>query len=63
LRGTAAAFQNGGVESAAERILRAYNTPGQGRFEIGSLSALASSYVIKSRFTLNDRLKIEPHGH
>jgi hypothetical protein len=54
----AAGFQNAGLESSAEKVLRGYNTPGKGRFEIGPVSALDQSYVIKGRFTLSEPLKL-----
>jgi hypothetical protein len=58
MRTAAVGFQNAGLESAVERVLRGYNTPGKGRFEIGSVSALDPSYVVKSRFTLTEPLKM-----
>jgi transglutaminase-like putative cysteine protease len=57
-RTLAAGFQNAGLESSAEKVLRGYNTPGKGRFEIGPVSALDQSYVIKGRFTLSEPLKL-----
>jgi transglutaminase-like putative cysteine protease len=57
-RQVAASIQNIGLESAVEKKLRALGTPGTGRFEIGPLSQLDDTYVIKSRFTYNAHLRI-----
>ena len=60
LRGAAAAIESNGLETSVEQRLRALGTPGKGRFEIAPLSELPDSYVVKSRFTLNQRLTIAP---
>jgi transglutaminase-like putative cysteine protease len=59
LRSSAVSFQNTGLETSVERVLRSYNTPGKGRFEIGQVLALDPSYVVKSRFTLSEPLKMK----
>jgi hypothetical protein len=58
----AANIQTIGLTSAAESKLRSLGTPGTGRFEIGSLSQLDDTYVVKSNFTYNTRMKIVPRA-
>ena len=59
-RSLAAQLQNDGFERSAEQRLRNVGTPGKGKFEIGSLTQLGDSYVIKGRFVLDQRLKVAP---
>ena len=42
-----------GPERAAEKRLASLHTRGSGRFEVGSLSSLDGTYVIKSTFAYN----------
>jgi hypothetical protein len=59
---TATAIQANGPETMAERQLQAYGTPGKGRYEVESPPNLGEPYVIKGRFTLNDRFVAPPAG-
>jgi hypothetical protein len=61
-RAVATAIQNNGPETMAERQLAAFGTPGKGRYEIDSPRNFAEPYVVKSRFTLNDRFAAPPAG-
>lgn len=61
-RTIAAAIQANGPETMAERQLQAFGTPGKGRYEIDSLRNFAEPYVVKGRFTLNDRFAAPPAG-
>jgi hypothetical protein len=61
-RAVSAAVQNTGPETTAERQLQAFGTPGQGRYEIDSPRNLAEPYVLKGRFTLNERFAAPPAG-
>jgi hypothetical protein len=60
LRAAAAAMESNGLEASVEQRLRALGTPGKGRFEITSLSGLPSTYAVKSRYTLSQRLNFAP---
>jgi transglutaminase-like putative cysteine protease len=62
-RAVTAAVQNAGPEATAERQLQAFGTPGKGRYEIDSPRNLAEPYVLKGRFTLNERFAAPPAGH
>jgi len=55
-RTIAAAIQNNGAETVAERQLQSFGTPGKGRYDVESPSNFAEPYVVKGRFTLNDRI-------
>jgi transglutaminase-like putative cysteine protease len=61
-RAVATAIQNNGPETVAERQLQAFGTPGKGRYEIESPRNLAEPYLVKGRFTLNDRFAAPPAG-
>jgi hypothetical protein len=61
-RTIAAAIQANGPETMAERQLQAFGTPGKGRYEIDSPRNFAEPYVVKGRFTLNDRFAAPPAG-
>ncbi len=61
-RTIAAAIQANGPETTAERQLQAFGTPGKGRYEIDSPRNFAEPYVLKGRFTLNDRFTPPPAG-
>jgi Domain of Unknown Function with PDB structure (DUF3857)/Transglutaminase-like superfamily len=61
-RQVAAAIQNIGRQSAAEKKLGALGTPGTGRFEIAPLSQLDDPYIVKSEFTYNSRMTIRPRA-
>jgi hypothetical protein len=61
-RTIAAAIQANGPETTAERQLQAFGTPGKGRYEIDSSRNFAEPYVVKGRFTLNDRFAEPPAG-
>jgi transglutaminase superfamily protein len=60
LRAAGAGMESNGLEASVEQRLRMLGTPGKGRFEIGPLSELPDSYIVKSRFTLNQRVNIAP---
>jgi transglutaminase-like putative cysteine protease len=61
-RAAAAAIQANGPETVAERELQTFGTPGKGRYEIDSPRNFAEPYVVKGRFTLNDRFAAPPAG-
>jgi hypothetical protein len=61
-RTIAAAIQANGPETMAERQLEAFGTPGKGRYEIDSPRNFAEPYVVRDRFTLNDRFAAPPVG-
>jgi transglutaminase-like putative cysteine protease len=61
-RMAATAIQANGPETMAERELQAFGTPGKGRYEIDSPRNLAEPYVVKGRFTLNERFGGPPAG-
>jgi transglutaminase-like putative cysteine protease len=61
-RAVATAIESNGPETTAERQLQAFGTPGKGRYEIESPRSLAEPYVLKGRFTLNDRFAAPPAG-
>jgi hypothetical protein len=61
-RTVAAAIQANGPETMAERQLQAFGTPGKGRYEIDSPRNFAEPYVVKGRFTLNERFAAPPAG-
>jgi transglutaminase-like putative cysteine protease len=60
LRSIAASAQVNGLEESAEAYLRSADTPGKGRFEIGSLTELGESYSIRSRFAYDEHLDVRP---
>ena len=62
LRASAAAVQTLGDEAAAKRLLQKFLTPGNGHFELGNFVEPADPIVIKSSFTLDERLKPPPVG-
>ena len=57
LRLASANAQNLGVEAAAQRLLQAFNTPGNGRYDLGNSAEKADPVTTKSSFTLNERFK------
>jgi Domain of Unknown Function with PDB structure (DUF3857) len=61
-RVVASAIQGNGPETMAERQLQAFGTPGKGRYEIDSPRNFAEPYVVKGRFTLNERFAAPPAG-
>jgi hypothetical protein len=61
-RAAATAIQANGPETTAERQLQALGTPGKGRYEVDSPRNFAEPYVVKGRFTLNDRFTAPPAG-
>jgi transglutaminase-like putative cysteine protease len=54
-RAVGSAIESAGPETVAERQLQAVGTPGKGRYQIESPSNLTEPYVIRGRFTLNER--------
>jgi hypothetical protein len=60
VRTVSASLQAEGLERSAEEYLRRYNTPGKGRFEIGSLTHLSHAYSTRARFTYDERMTIKP---
>lgn len=62
-RAIAVAIQNNGPETTAEKLLQSFGTPGKGRYEIDSPRNFTEPYVIKGRFTLNERFAAPPAGH
>jgi len=61
-RVVASAIQSNGPETMAERQLEGFGTPGKGRYEIDSPRNFAEPYVVKGRFTLNERFAAPPAG-
>jgi len=61
-RAVASAIESNGPETVAEQQLQAFGTPGKGRFEITSPRNLGETYIVRSRFTLNDRFAPPPAG-
>src|SRR5262249_37871249 len=49
--------------TAAERQLQAIGTPGKGRYQLDSPRNPAGPYVVRGRFTLNERFAAPPAGH
>jgi transglutaminase-like putative cysteine protease len=62
LRASAAVVQTLGDEAAARRQLQKFLTPGTGHFDLGNFTELTDPVVIKSSFTLDDKLKPPPPG-
>jgi hypothetical protein len=62
-RSISATLQAAGLERSAEDQLRLANTPGKGRFEIGSLTNLSDSYTARARFTYDARMAIKPSAN
>jgi len=62
-RVVASAIESNGPETIAERQLQGFGTPGKGRYQIESSRNLAEPYVVKGRFTLNERFAAPPAGH
>jgi hypothetical protein len=60
VRAVSASLQANGFERSVEEYLRRANTPGKGRFEIGSLTDLSDSYSARARFTYDERMTIKP---
>jgi transglutaminase-like putative cysteine protease len=61
-RAVASVVESSGPETVAERQLQAFGTPGKGRYELDSPRNLAEPYVVKGRFTLNERFAAPPVG-
>ena len=61
-RAVASAIESNGPETIAERQLQAFGTPGKGRYQIESPRNLAEPYLVKGRFTLNERFAPPPAG-
>jgi hypothetical protein len=57
LRYVGGLVQQAGQETAVQRQLQTYNTPGTGHFELGHSAELHDPAVIKNDFKLNDRFK------
>jgi hypothetical protein len=57
LRYAGGLVQQAGQETAVQRQLQTYNTPGTGHFELGHSAELHDPAVIKNDFRLNDRFK------
>jgi hypothetical protein len=49
--------QQAGQETAVQRQLQVYNTPGSGHFELGRSAELHDPAIIKNEFKLNNRFK------
>jgi hypothetical protein len=62
-RAVASAVESTGPETVAERQLQAFATPGKGRYQLDSPRNLAEPYVVRGRFTLNERFAPPPAGH
>jgi transglutaminase-like putative cysteine protease len=62
LRASAAAVQTLGDEAAAKRLLQKFLTPGTGHFDLGNFAESTDPVVIKSSFSLDERLKPPPVG-
>src|SRR5262249_42131851 len=61
-RAVASVIESNGPETIAERQLQAFDTPGKGKYEVESPRNLAEPYVVKGRFTLNERFASPPAG-
>jgi transglutaminase-like putative cysteine protease len=61
-RAVASAVESKGPETVAEHQLKAFGTPGKGRYQLESPRNLAEPYVVRGRFTLNDRFAAPPAG-
>jgi hypothetical protein len=57
LRFAAANAQNLGADTAAQRLLQAFNTPGTGRSDLGNSAEKVDPVTMKSWFTLTERFK------
>jgi hypothetical protein len=57
LRHAAADIQNLGSETAAQRLLQIFNTPGSGRYDLGNATDTIDPVVMTGRFTLNQPFK------
>lgn len=57
------AAQQQGSERAAETTLARFGTPGSGRFEAAAVFELKDPYVVRSSFTLKDRLTVPLRGN
>jgi transglutaminase-like putative cysteine protease len=62
LRGVAAQVQNLGSENAARMQLQGFNTPGNGRFELGNVTDTADPVVVEGTFALNQKFTAPPQG-
>ena len=49
-----------GNETAAQRQLQLFNTPGSGRFDLGNAAETFDPVTVKSSFTLKDRFRLAP---
>jgi hypothetical protein len=61
-RAVASVIESNGPETVAERQLQGFGTPGKGRYQVESPRNLAEPYVVKGRFTLNERFAAPPAG-
>jgi transglutaminase-like putative cysteine protease len=57
LRHSAADIQNLGSETAAQRLLQIFNTPGTGHHDLGNATDTIDPVVMTGRFTLNQPFK------
>lgn len=57
------AAQQQGSDRAAETTLARLGTPGTGRFEAAAISELKDPYVVRSSFTLKERLAVPLRGN
>jgi transglutaminase-like putative cysteine protease len=62
-RAVAVAIESNGPETVAERQLQAFGTPGKGRYQVESPRNLTEPYVLRGRFTLNERFVPSLGGH
>lgn len=62
LRSIADQVQNLGSETAAQRQLQSFNTPGTGRYDLGNSAEAVDPVTIKNSFNLHERLKLPPAG-
>jgi hypothetical protein len=57
LRNVGAGIQNLGGETAAQRLLQNFNTPGTGHYDLGNTADKIDPVVMTGRFALNDPFK------
>lgn len=62
VRAVAAAAQTVGTDNATRLMLAKTNTPGTGRFDIGSAAATSDPAMIEVSFTLNDKFRTPAPG-
>jgi transglutaminase-like putative cysteine protease len=62
-RAVGSAIESNSPETIAERQLQAVGTPGKGRYQVEAPRNPTQPYVIRGRFTLNERFTSSPGSH